>query len=115
VPFTALPITVAFYVSTAIDLAAMIDAWRMPVQGSRFVSGVVLLGSISIGPTLCSLERGQPVLLTYALVVGCWLMAARKREIEAGVLLGLGWALKPQDLALLPLVLVVCGHGRAAT
>jgi len=114
VPFTALPITVAFYVWTAINLAALIAAWRMAVQGSPFVSGVVLLGSISIWPTLYSLERGQPVLLTYALAVGCWLMAARKREVEAGILLGLAWALKPQDLALLPLVLVVCGHGRAA-
>jgi hypothetical protein len=108
-PLTVLPLTAAFCIWAAISIAALVAAWMLASPGSGFARVVVLLGSLAIWPTVYSLERGQPVLVTYALAVGCWWMAARRHEVQAGILLALAWAFKPQDVALLPLVLLLCG------
>src|SRR5260370_338514 len=65
-------------------------------------------------PRVFSLERGQAVLMTYALAVGCWWLAARRHDVFAGLLLGLASAIRPQDVALLPVVLLLCGFWRSA-
>ncbi len=113
-PLTALPITSALYIWTAINIAFLVAAWWLAGPGTGFARFTVLLVSLAVWPTVLSLERGQPVLITYALAIGCWWMAGRRREVEAGVLLALAWAIKPQDVALLPAVLLLCGFYRAA-
>lgn len=114
-PLTGLPLQAAFWVWAAINIGALVAAWWLAAPGSsRFARATVLICSASVWPTVYSLERGQPVLITYGLAIGCWWMASRQREIQAGILLTLAWALKPQDVALLPAVLVICGHRRAA-
>jgi len=82
--------------------------------GTGLARAAVLLISLALWPTVFALERGQAVLITYALAVGCWWMAAARREVWAGVLLALAFELKPQDVALLPAVLLLCGLWRAA-
>jgi len=112
-PLTPIPLEPAFYLWTAANLAAFVVAWRVASPGAGFVRWVVLLGSLAIWPTVYSLERGQPVLIVCALAIGCWWMASHGRNVEAGLLLGLAFGLKPQDVALLPVVLLICGHTRA--
>ena len=113
-PLTALPLPVAFVVWSIVNLAAFISAWRLVSAGENFARYTILVCSLAVWPVAYAVERGQPVLLGFALAAGCWWMASRHRDVEAGVLLALAWALKPQDFLLLPLVLLVCGRARAA-
>jgi len=113
-PLTALPLPAAFYIWTAINIAAFATAWLMACPGAGVRRIAILLISLALWPTIFSIERGQPVLIVYALAIGCWWMAARRREVEAGILLALAFAIKPQDVALLPAVLFLCGFRRAA-
>jgi Glycosyltransferase family 87 len=113
-PLTALPLPAAFYIWTAINIAAFATAWLMACPSSGLGRVAILLVSLALWPTIFSIERGQPVLIVYALAIGCWWMAARRREVEAGILLALALAIKPQDVALLPAVLFLCGFRRAA-
>jgi hypothetical protein len=114
VPLTTLPLLAASYVWAGINITALVAAWRLACPGRGFARIVVLLVTLAVWPTVFSLERGQPVLITYALAIGCWWMATRRHEVGAGVLLALAFAIKPQDVALLPAVLVLCGFTRAA-
>jgi hypothetical protein len=113
-PLTALPLPAAFYIWTVINIAAFVTAWLMAAPGAGVGRIALLLVSLALWPSIFSVERGQPVLLVYALAVGCWWMAARRREVEAGILLAIALAIKPQDVALLPAVLLLCGFRRAA-
>jgi Glycosyltransferase family 87 len=113
-PLTALPLPAAFYIWTAINVAAFVTAWLMAAPGAGVGRIALLLISLALWPTIFSVERGQPVLVVYALAIGCWWMAARRREVEAGILLAIALAIKPQDVALLPAVLFLCGFRRAA-
>jgi Glycosyltransferase family 87 len=113
-PLTALPLPAAFYIWTAINIAAFVTAWLMAAPGAGVGRIALLLISFALWPTIFSVERGQPVLVVYALAIGCWWMAARRREVEAGILLAIALAIKPQDVALLPAVLFLCGFWRAA-
>lgn len=113
-PLTVLPLSAAFYVWTAINIAAFVTAWRMASPGTGLGRVALLLISLALWPTILTIERGQPVLIVFALAIGSWWMAARHREVEAGILLALAMALKPQDVALLPAVLFLCGFRRAA-
>lgn len=113
-PLTAVPLPVAFVVWSIINVTAFIAAWRITCSGDTFTRYTILLCSLAVWPAAYAVERGQPVLLGYALAAGCWWMAARRRDVEAGILLALAWALKPQDFLLLPAVLLLCGHARAA-
>ncbi|HEY8813931.1 MAG TPA: glycosyltransferase family 87 protein [Candidatus Dormibacteraeota bacterium] len=113
-PLTTMPLTAAFVLWTVINIAASVAAWWLASPGIGFARVTILLCTLALWPTVFSLERGQPVLVTYALAIGCWWMAARHREVEAGVLLALATVIKPQDVALLPVVLLIGGFPRAA-
>jgi len=113
-PLTILSLPAAFYIWTAVNIAALVAAWWLASPGAGFARLAVLLVSLAIWPTVFAFERGQPVFITFALATGCWWMASSRREVWAGVLLALAWAIKPQDVTLLPVVLVLCGLWRAA-
>jgi len=112
-PLTLLPLRVALYAWTTVNLAAFVAAWRLACPDRGFARVTVLLVSLALWPVVFSLERGQAVLVTYALAIGCWWFAARRRDVLAGVLLALASALRPQDVALLPAALFLCGFRRA--
>jgi hypothetical protein len=113
-PLTVLPLPAAFYIWTAVNVGALVAAWWVASPGAGFARLAVLLVSLALWPTVFAFERGQPVFITFALAIGCWWMATSRRQVWAGVLLALAWAIKPQDVALLPAVLVLCGLWRAA-
>ncbi|HEY2597687.1 MAG TPA: glycosyltransferase family 87 protein [Candidatus Dormibacteraeota bacterium] len=113
-PLTTMPLTAAFILWTAINIAAAVAAWWLASPGIGLARVTILLCTLALWPVVFSLERGQPVLVTYALAIGCWWMAARRREVAAGLLLALATAIKPQDVALLPVVLLIGGFPRSA-
>lgn len=113
-PLTALPLPVAFVVWSIVNVAAFVAAWRLVSAGESFERYTILILSLAVWPVVYAVERGQPVLIGFALAAACWWMASRQRDVEAGILLALAWALKPQDFLLLPAVLLLCGHARAA-
>jgi hypothetical protein len=113
-PLTLVALPAAFFAWTAFNVTALVAAWRLASPGTGFARATVLLVTLALWPTVFSLERGQAVLVTYALAVGCWWLAARRHEVFAGLLLGLASAIRPQDVALLPVVLLLCGFWRSA-
>jgi hypothetical protein len=113
-PLTETDLPTALWIWTAINVAALVAAVWLTFPISRMARFTLLVGLLALWPTAFSLERGQPVLLTYALAIGCWYFAARRRNLAAGVLLALACVLKPQDVALLPIALLLCGFRRAA-
>jgi hypothetical protein len=62
-PLTALPLTAAFYIWTAINIAAFATAWLMACPGAGVRRIAILLISLALWPTIFSIERGQPVLI----------------------------------------------------
>jgi hypothetical protein len=113
-PFTETDLATALWIWSAINIAALALAVWLTFPISRMARLTLLVGLFALWPTAFSLERGQPVLLTYALAIGSWYLAARHRNLAAGVLLALACVLKPQDVALLPIALLLCGYRRAA-
>lgn len=115
VPLTLLPIAGALYVWTAVNVASFVGASRLAFPGDVYKWLAVLLVSLAIWPSVFSLERGQPVLIVFALAILSWWLAARGRDRWAGVALGVAWALKPQVLLLLPIAFLMAGKPRATT
>jgi len=76
---------------------------------SRSAWTLAFLSSLALWPAAFAIERGQPELLLYALVVASWWCAQRGHQRWAGVLLGLASCIKPQDVILLPAVFFICG------
>ena len=114
VPLTLLPISAALGVWSIVNVAAFVGASRLVFPRGGFVWVTTLLVSLAVWPTVFSLERGQMEPIVYGLAIASWWMAERGRQRWAGILLALAMAFKPQDVLLLPAVLVICGMYRAA-
>jgi hypothetical protein len=110
---TPLPFLVGFCIWAAVNAATLGAACRLVFSRSRMVWAAVFLGSIAVWPTAFALERGQPELLLFAVVIGSWWCADRGHNRTAGILLGLATFLKPQDIVLLPAVFLICRLGGA--
>jgi hypothetical protein len=114
IPLTLLPLAVAFYVWTGINIASFTAASRLVFRDDTFRWLTVLLVSLAVWPTVFSLERGQPELIVYALAITSWWLATHGRDRWAGVVLGVAWAIKPQIVLLLPAIFLICGRPQAA-
>lgn len=113
IPLTLMPLAAAFYVWAGVGVAALAGASRLAFPGDPFRWLTALLVTLALWPTVFAVERGQPDLLVYALAIASWWLADRRRDRWAGVVLGVGWAIKPQLLLLLPLVFLFSRHARA--
>ena len=111
-PLTAFPEPVAYALWTVISLAALVAAWRIaaPYQGLGRLA--LLLLPIALWPVLLVFYFGQPNMLVLALLVGAWWLIKRDRPYAAGAVLAVATFLKPQDVALVPIVLLVSGRYR---
>lgn len=87
---------VLFVYNGALKTAAINTADRERLATDVLVASAVVIGNPF---TAHVVWMGQTTLISSALLMGCWLLADRRRDILAGVLLGLS-AFKPQ-LALL--------------
>lgn len=112
VPFTVLPLPVAFACWTALLLGCVILAWKLVVPTrSRLVRWTALAAMLAVMPVLYALILGQVLILELAAIAAAWWLVSRGRELPAGILLT-ALVLKPQVAFLVPLVLLMIGRWR---
>lgn len=102
----------AFYAWTVLSVAALVAAWWLGAPGRGLERATWLIGALAWYPVLYEISYGQPALVVLLAVIGAWRLAEGGREYEAGVVLALGTALKPQLVLAVPLVLLAAGRWR---
>jgi hypothetical protein len=112
-PFTALPFHVADLLWSLLLAAGLVWTWRAATRGPEWERAFLLLAALAAFPVLFAIHLGQLVLLVAALLVLHWLLLRAGRPVLAGLVLGLAFV-KPQDVMLLPLVLLLSGRWKAA-
>ena len=110
-PFIALPFEAAIVLWTVLIAAAAVLAWWVAAPGDRLARAAHLALFLGLFPTAFGLMVGQPVALVAAVLAGSWWAAERNKPILAGLVLSLT-AIKPQVALLVPLCLLVSGHGK---
>jgi len=109
-PLTALPEPAALVIWTGLGLAAFVVAWAVACP----FTGVARITLLMLGLALWSVEEslrfGQPTLLLIALIAVAWHQTRHDRPIVAGALIALAVMLKPQDVVLVPVALLVSGR-----
>jgi len=109
---TPLPYQVAYWIWSAVLVAALVYAWHVaaPTPGRSRV--IFLAAAIGWLPVIYGLQLGQPALLVAASVVMCYAFLRDREPIWAGAVLGL-IVFKPQLAILVPPALLVAGRWRA--
>lgn len=110
-PFTWLGFDVAIWVWTALLVASALLAWYLTAPGGALTRAAYLALFLGLFSTAFGLMVGQPVALVAAAVAAAWWFAERRWSAAAGLALSL-IAIKPQLALLVPLCLLVSGHGR---
>ena len=110
-PFLAMPFEAALLLWTLLIAGAALLAWRLVAPGSGLTRAAHLALFLGLFPTAFGLMVGQPVALVAAAVAVAWWLASHQRPVLAGLALSL-IAIKPQLALLVPLCLLVAGHGR---
>src|SRR5437588_10351886 len=110
-PFLAMPFDMAVVLWTLLLFGAAFLAWRLIAPGGSLGRAAHLALFLGLFPTAFGLMVGQPVALVAAAVAMAWWLASRERTVLAGMALSL-IAIKPQLALLVPLCLLVAGHGR---
>ncbi|HXN78586.1 MAG TPA: glycosyltransferase family 87 protein [Candidatus Dormibacteraeota bacterium] len=109
-PLTALSEPAAFVLWTVIGLAALVLAWAVSSPFSGLARITLLLLGLALWSVNESLNLGQPTLLLMAVIAVAWQQAGRNRPLVAGALVGFAVMLKPQDVFLVPIALLVSGR-----
>lgn len=113
VPLTAFSEPVAYALWTGVSLAALVLAWRIAAPYDGLAKATLLLLALALWPVLLTFYFGQPTLIVVALVAAAWWLVGNDRPLAAGAALAVATFLKPQDVALVPLVLLVSARYRA--
>lgn len=111
-PLTVLSFGPAYAAFAALGLLCVLAAWRIASPFQGFGRLTLLLLGLAIWPVHYSLVFGQPTPEIIALVAGAWWFIRRDRALAAGVALALAASLKPQDVFLVPIALLVAGRIR---
>ena len=112
VPFTLLPLPVAYACWTAVLTGCVIVAWRLVVPtGSRLTRWTALAAMLAVMPVLYALLLGQILILELAVIAAVWWLVSRGHEVLAGILLTV-LVFKPQVAFLIPVALLVIGRWR---
>jgi alpha-1,2-mannosyltransferase len=110
-PFTALPYEVAYWLWSALLVAALGLTWWLAAPGAGRARVILLAAAVGWLPVIYGLQLGQPGLFVAVGVAASYALLNR-RPFLAGVALG-ALALKPQLAFLVPFALLVAGHRRA--
>jgi hypothetical protein len=111
-PLTVFSEPVAYVVWTLVCLAALVCAWWIAAPYDGIGKVALLLLAIALWPVMLVFYFGQPNTLVIALLAAAWWLLKRDRAYAAGAALAVATFLKPQDVALVPLVLLVSGRFR---
>ena len=112
VPFTLLPLPVAYACWTALLTGCVIVTWRLVVPtGSRLTRWTALAAMLAVMPVLYALLLGQILILELAVIAAVWWLVSRGHEVLAGILLTV-LVFKPQVAFLIPVALLVIGRWR---
>jgi len=93
--------------------AGFIWTWRGATNGPAWERAVLLVAGLAAIPVLFAIYQGNLLLLVAALLVLHWRLLRAGHPLLAGVVLGLAFV-KPQDVLLLPLVLLLSGRWKTA-
>jgi hypothetical protein len=122
-PLALLPWVVAKAIWLVLNVAAtlLVIALSVRLAGLRGTAAVLFAaGALAFAPLLSGIAKGQLALVSLVLALDAWSMARQREGASgrggwlAGVLLGLGMALKPQIAGVVWLALVWRGRWRAA-
>lgn len=112
VPFTLLPLPVAFACWAALLFGLVLLTCRLVAPGpTRMVRWTTLAAVLAVYPVLFAVLLGQVLIVELAAVAGAWWLITRGRELPAGLLLT-ALVFKPQIAILLPVVLLMIGRWR---
>jgi arabinofuranan 3-O-arabinosyltransferase len=112
-PFTVLPFRPADVLWQLLLLGVLVATWRASTAGPEWRRMLLLAAALATFPVLFALYLGQLVLVVGALLVLHWRLLRAGRPVLAGIVLGLAFV-EPQDLALVPVALLVAGRWRTA-
>ena len=110
-PLLVLPFEAALVVWTVLLLAALVWTWYLLAPGARFARAAHLALLLGVFPVAFGVMVGQPGAWVAAAVATAWWLIRHDRPVWAGVVLSL-ILLKPQLALLVPVCLLVSGHGR---
>jgi hypothetical protein len=88
-------------------------AWRLAAPYAGLEKATLLLAAIGMWPVLLAFYFGQPIIVVVALLALAWWLCNKQQPLAAGAALALATFLKPQDVILVPAVLLVSGRYRA--
>jgi hypothetical protein len=111
-PLTMLPLAAAYAAWTAIGLASLVIAWWFAAPYRGIARIALLLAAVAIWPVHYSLIFGQSTAEIMALVALAWWFLQRDQAAGAGIALALATGLKPQDLFLVPIALLIARRVR---
>lgn len=111
-PLTVLSFGPAYAAWALLGAAAVVIAWSIASPYRGLAKVTLLLLALAIWPIHYSLIFGQPTPEIIALVAASWWFTTRDRATAAGVALAIATTLKPQDVILVPIALLVSGRVR---
>lgn len=111
-PLTVLPFGPAYAVWSLVGLASVVVAWAIAAPYRGLARVALLLTAVAIWPVHYSLIFGQPTPELIALGAAAWWFLERDRVALAGIALALATGLKPQDVVLVPVALLLSGRWR---
>jgi hypothetical protein len=111
-PLTVFPEPIAYVLWTLLSLAAIVLAWHIAAPYAGLAKLTLLLLTLGLWPVLLSLWLAQPTAILILLVAAAWWFASRDRALAAGAALAVATMLKPQDVLLVPVALLVAGRYR---
>ena len=111
-PLTVLPFGPAYAIWSLVGLASVVVAWAIAAPFRGLGRLALLLTAVAIWPVHYSLIFGQPTPEVIALAAAAWWLLERDRVALAGIALAVATGLKPQDVILVPLALLLAGRAR---
>ncbi|HYY45941.1 MAG TPA: glycosyltransferase family 87 protein [Candidatus Angelobacter sp.] len=113
VPFTVLPLPLAFACWSALLVACLLLTWRLVApRHPRLARWSALTGMLAIASVPYALLLGQVLIIELTAVAVAWWLLRRDGNILAGIVL-IAILFKPQIAMLLPVVLLVIGRWKA--
>ena len=112
VPLEPFPLPLAFLSWTLVSLAALVFAWWLVPPGKGLAGVTLLLVAIALYPVHYAFWLGQAGVFIISWLLITWWLLERQRWAAAGALIAIGLFIKPQQLLLLPLALLITGRWR---